>query len=69
MKKNAKKHSFKQVMAALKKNGSAQTRKTYARHGVSSECYGVSYAFLKKFDKTVQDDIELAEELWDSGVH
>ena len=36
-----------EAMSALEKAGSAQTRKTYARHGVTLPMFGVSFAFLK----------------------
>lgn len=67
--KNAKQQSYTAVMKQLKAAGSEQTRKTYARHGVTGTCFGVSYAVLKKLDKQVADDLELAEKLWASGNH
>lgn len=59
----------KQVMAELKKNGSAQTVKIFRNHGVKGDFYGVSYAFLKKLHKRVKVDHELALELWETGNH
>lgn len=67
--KNAKRQSYTAVMKQLKAAGSSQTRKTYARHGVMGESFGVSYAVLKQLDKEVADDLELAEKLWASGNH
>lgn len=67
--KNAKHQSYAAVMKQLKAAGSAQTRKTYARHGVKGDSFGVSYAVLKQLDKQVADDLELAEKLWASGNH
>jgi len=63
----AQRLSYAQVMKELKAAGTAQTRKTLARHGVTSECFGVSYAFFKELDKRVENDQELAEKLWASG--
>ena len=60
MKRKATPHTYADVMAQLKAAGSAQTRKTYARHGVEGEMFGVSYATLKAMDKKVADDTELA---------
>ena len=59
---------LKAVMAELKANGSAQTRKTYRNNGIQGELFGVSYAFLKKLHKRVKVDHELALALWDTGV-
>lgn len=55
------------VMAELKKNGSAQTRKTYRNLGVQGDLFGVSYAFLKKLNKRVKVDHELALALWETN--
>ena len=59
--------SLKEVMAALEKNGSAQTRKTYARHGAADPMFGVSFGYLKTLVKRIKVDQELAEALWDTG--
>lgn len=67
--KKATPHSFREVMKQLKAAGSEQTRKTYRRHGMSGDMFGVSYATLKAMDKKVADDFELAVELWASGNH
>jgi hypothetical protein len=65
--KKAKRHSYTAIMKELRAAGSAQTRKTYARHGVTGDMFGVSYATLKAMDKRVADDTDLAVRLWDSG--
>jgi 3-methyladenine DNA glycosylase AlkD len=56
-----------QAMAALEKAGSAQTRKTYARHGVTGAAFGVSFAALKVLRKRIGVDHDLALALWDTG--
>lgn len=56
--------SFQEVMTALEKAGSAQTRKTYARHGATEPMFGVSFATLKTLYKRIKVDQELAEALW-----
>ncbi|TAJ04371.1 MAG: DNA alkylation repair protein [Planctomycetota bacterium] len=58
-----------QVMAALEKAGSEQTRKTYARHGVTVPMFGVSFATLKLLVKQIGVDHELALALWNTGNH
>lgn len=59
--------SFQDTMSALEKAGSAQTRKTYARHGASEPMFGVSFATLKILYKRIRVDQELAEALWNTG--
>lgn len=58
-----------QALARLWKLGSAQTRKTYGRHGLPGEMYGVKFGDLAKLVKEIRQDHELARELWDSGNH
>ena len=59
--------SLAEVMAALAKEGSAQTKKTYARHGAEEPMFGVSFAVLKTMYKRIGVDHELALALWDTG--
>lgn len=61
--------TFKDVMADLKANGSAQNVKIYRNHGVKGSLFGVSYAHLKALHKRVKTDHELALKLWESGNH
>jgi hypothetical protein len=49
--------------------GSEQTRKTYARHGVTCPMFGVSIANLKTIAKNIKGDQALAAELFDTGNH
>lgn len=59
----------KEALRELEKVGTAQNRKVYARHGVKSEMYGVSYANLYALRKKIKTDHALALELWTSGNH
>lgn len=63
----ASRMSFDDAMRALEKSGSAQTRKTYARHGAPEPMFGVSFAALKTLYKRIKVDQELAEALWETG--
>src|SRR5690606_35521894 len=54
-------------MRGLEKAGSAQTRKTYARHGDDLTMFGVSFATLEALTKRIGLDHELALALWDTG--
>src|SRR6185503_4132676 len=56
-----------ETMRELEKAGSAQTRKTYARHGAEEPMFGVSFATLKALTKRIDVDHELSMALWDTG--
>jgi 3-methyladenine DNA glycosylase AlkD len=56
-----------ETMKELEKAGSAQTRKTYARHGGTGPMFGVSFATLKALMKRIDVDHELALALWATG--
>lgn len=58
---------FAAVVRELEKSGSAQTRKTYARHGVGPNMYGVSFAKLGEMKRKIKVDQPLAEQLWATG--
>ena len=59
--------SLAEAMRELEKAGSAQTRKTYARHGAAEPMFGVSFATLKALTKRIDVDHELALALWATG--
>ncbi len=56
-----------QVLAALKKKGSAQSRKIYSRHGAPEEMFGVKVADLKTIAKKIKGNQQLALDLYDTG--
>jgi 3-methyladenine DNA glycosylase AlkD len=56
-----------ETMRELEKAGSAQTRKTYLRHGATEPMFGVSFATLKTLSKRIGVDHELAVALWETG--
>lgn len=66
-KRTATRMTLSETMSALEKAGSAQTRKTYARHGAVEPMFGVSFATLKTMLKRIGVDHELALALWDTG--
>lgn len=59
--------TLSEVMRALEQAGSAQTRKTYTRHGAKGPMFGVSFATLGVLQKRIRVDHELALELWETG--
>ena len=56
-----------EVMTALEKKGSEQTRKTMARHGAPDNMFGVKIAELKMIAKKIKGNQELALELYETG--
>ena len=56
-----------QVLTELRKKGSEQTRKTYARHGIDAPMFGVKVADLKLIAKKIKGEQALAMELFDTG--
>jgi hypothetical protein len=56
-------------MAKLKQKGSEQTRKTFARHGITGDVYGVLIADLKVIAKKIKGNQALACELYDTGTY
>jgi len=63
---SAPRMSLRETMSELEKAGSAQTKKTYLRHGATEPMFGVSFATLKVLTKRIRMDQELAEALWDT---
>jgi 3-methyladenine DNA glycosylase AlkD len=61
--------TYDEVMAALEAAGTAQARKIYARHGITSPMFGVSYAALRAIQKPLKVNHALAVQLWGSGNH
>ncbi len=56
-----------EVMAALEKKGSAQTRKTMVRHGAPDNLFGAKIADLKAIAKRIRNNQSLALELYATG--
>lgn len=61
--------TFDETMAALAAAGSAQTCKTYARHGAEGPMFGVSFATLKTLVKRIGANQPLAQALWETDNH
>ena len=57
-----------EVVAELKKLGTAQTRKTWMTHGAQEPCLGVKVEDMKKIQKRVKMDYALALDLYDTGI-
>jgi 3-methyladenine DNA glycosylase AlkD len=61
--------SAQEVLRELEALGTEQTRKTWRRHGVGDNVYGVRYAELGALKKRIKQDHALAQQLWASGNH
>ena len=59
--------TLKQVMTELKSLGTEQTLKTYARHGITEDTFGVKVGDLKKVFKKIKGDQQLALDLYETG--
>ena len=59
--------TLNEVMAELKRLGSAQQRKTYSNHGARGEMFGVKIGDLKGVVKKIKGDQALALELYSTG--
>lgn len=56
-----------EILKQLKKLGTAQNRKVYARHGMVGDVFGVSFANLNQLKRKIKVNHELACDLWRSG--
>lgn len=59
----------KSLLRELESRGSAQTRKTYGRHGVRGPMFGVSYKDLGILTRRLKTNHALAMELWRTENH
>ena len=58
----------KDIVAELTKLGTAQTKKTWMNHGAQEPCFGVKIEDMKKIQKRVKMDYQLALDLYDTGI-
>jgi len=56
-----------EVMRALEKMGTEQTKKTWLRHGAKGPLFGVKIGDMKTIEKKVKRDHKLAKELYATG--
>lgn len=60
--------TVEQIVIEIKKMGSDSTKKILMKHGAKEPFYGVKVADLKKIQKKVKQNHELALELYDTGI-
>lgn len=56
------------IVAELRKFSNAQTKKTWMTHGAQEPCLGVKVEDMKKIQKRVKVDYQLALDLYDTGI-
>src|SRR6187455_1044384 len=57
-----------EIVAELKKYATAQTKKTWMNHRAQEPCLGVKVEDMKKIQKRVKTDYQLAMDLYDTGI-
>jgi 3-methyladenine DNA glycosylase AlkD len=58
-----------QILNELKAQGNGGYKRIMVTHGAKEPIYGVKIEYLKKIQKRVGQDYQLAKDLFDSGVH
>ncbi len=58
----------KEILAELKSYGNESIKKVFLKHGAKEPFYGVKVEDLKKIQKKVKKDYEVALELFDTGI-
>ena len=58
----------KEIIAELKNFGTEQTKKMWMKHGAQEPCLGVKVEDMKKIQKRVKRDYQLALDLYDTGI-
>jgi 3-methyladenine DNA glycosylase AlkD len=57
------------ILAEIKPQGAENYRRIMLKHGAAEPIYGVKIEYLKKIQKRVKKDYQLALDLWDTGVY
>ena len=58
-----------EILKELKVAGDERYKRTLLNHGVKQPCFGVKIEILKKFQKRIKKDYQLALDLYDTGVY
>src|SRR5436190_17526277 len=56
-----------EILKELKTMGSESVKKIFLNHGIKEPCFGVKIGDLKKIQKRIKKDYQLALELYDTG--
>src|SRR4029077_19793366 len=58
-----------EIVAEIKALGSESYKKTLRNHGIPEPFYGVKIEELKKYQKRIKKDYQLALDLFDTGIY
>src|SRR5437773_4648991 len=58
-----------QIVQELKSLGQDSYKKVLLNHGIQEPCYGVKIEEMKKIQKRIKKDYQLALDLYDTGVY
>jgi len=58
-----------EIVTQLKTLGSDSYKKTLSNHGIKEPFYGVKIEYLKKYQKQIKKDYQLALDLYDTGIY
>ena len=57
-----------EIIEQLKPLGTEQYKKVMLNHGIKEPCFGVKIEELKKYQKQVKKDYQLALDLYETGI-
>jgi 3-methyladenine DNA glycosylase AlkD len=60
--------SAKEIVAEMKKYATEQTKRMWLTHGAKEPCIGVKIGDMKKIQKRIKMDYQLALDLYDTGI-
>lgn len=60
--------TVEEIVSELRQLGTAQTKKTWMTHGAQEPCFGVKVEDMKKIQKRVKTNYQLALDLYDTGI-
>src|SRR5439155_3188341 len=61
--------TFEQIVQELKSLGQDSYKKVLLNHGIQEPCYGVKIEEMKKIQKRIRKDYQLALDLYDTGIY
>ncbi|MBN8691338.1 MAG: DNA alkylation repair protein [Armatimonadetes bacterium] len=62
-------YTAEQILEEIKPLGSEGYCKVLRNHGVTDPMYGVKIEYLKKYEKAIKKDYQLAKDLYNTGVY
>lgn len=69
MAKKSNAMTAQQILAEIEPLGTESYRKVLRNHGITGPLFGVKIADLKKYEKAIKRNYQLAKDLYDTGVY